>query len=105
MAVVTLEMLKDQLSFTDDVGTADDDLLEGKIDAAQAHVERLLGFTIETTFGGDGQGEVPAPLIEAVSQLAAWWYLQRESASIEGRPSEVPFNVREIISEYREWTF
>ena len=105
MAAVTLEMLKAQLSFTDDVGEADDALLLGKLEAAQAHVDRLLGFRIDATFGGVDQPPVPAPLAEAVAQLAAWWYLNREAATLEGRPAEVPFGVREILNEYRLWTF
>lgn len=105
MALVSLDMVKDQVSFTDDVGDADDDLLQRKIDAAQAHVERLLGFQIEATFGGEGQEPVPAPLVEAVAQLAAWWYLEREAATMDGRPGYMPFGVLEIVVEYREWTF
>ena len=105
MAIVTLDQLKDQLSFTDDVGDADDNLLTLKIDAAQAHVDRLLGFTIEDTYGGVDQDPVPAPLVEAVAQLAAWWFLQRETAVTGAIVAEVPYGVREIITEYRGFTF
>lgn len=99
MPVLTLEQVKDQLAFTPDVGAADDALLQGKIAAAQVHVERMLGYAIED------MDPVPPPLVEAVAQLAAWWYLQREAGAVEGRPAEVPFGVREIVAEYREWTF
>ncbi|MGR3823867.1 MAG: head-tail connector protein [Salipiger marinus] len=103
MAILTLDQLKEQLSFTDDMGDVDDDLLQRKLAAAQNHVERLLGFKIEETFGGADQDEIPPALIEAVSQLAAWWYEQREAAGEGAR--EVPFGVREIVAEYREYTF
>ena len=103
MAIVTLDQLKEQLAFTDDIGAVDNALLRRKIDAAQNHVERLLGFKIEATFGGVDQDPVPPALVEAVSQLAAWWYEQREAAGDGAR--EVPFGVREIITEYREFTF
>ena len=103
MPIASLEQLKDQLSFTDDIGTADDAMLQRKLDAAQNHVERLLGYVIEDTFGGDDQDPIPPALVEAVSQLAAWWYEQREAAGDGAR--EVPFGVREIITEYREFTF
>ncbi|MCE6960576.1 head-tail connector protein [Cereibacter sphaeroides] len=99
MTVTTLAALKAQLSFTDDLGGADDALLEAKLAAAQNHVERLLGYKIEDQFGN----EVPASLVEAILQLAAWWYENREAASDGAR--EVPFGVREIIAEYREWSF
>lgn len=103
MAIVTLSAVKEQLAFTDDIGTTDDALILRKIEAAQNHVERLLGFKIEATFGGVDQDPVPPVLIEAVSQLAAWWYEQREAAGDGAR--EVPFGVREIVTEYREFTF
>ena len=103
MAIVQLGDLKEQLSFTDDIGDADDAMLQRKLDAAQNHVERLLGYVIEDTFGGVDQDPIPPALVEAVSQLAAWWYDQREAAGDAAR--EVPFGVREIVTEYREFTF
>ena len=103
MAIVTLDQLKEQLAFTSDLGTIDDALLDRKLAAAQNHVERLLGFKIEATFGGEGQDPIPPALIEAVSQLAAWWYENREAAGEGAR--EMPFGVSEIITEYREFTF
>ncbi|SFP62709.1 head-tail connector protein [Tranquillimonas alkanivorans] len=105
MAIVLLSEVKEQLAFTDDIGSADDQLLTRKIDAAQSHIERLLGFKIEETFGGVDQDPVPPALIEAVSQLAAWWYEQREAAVVGATANEVPFNVREIVNEYRGFTF
>lgn len=103
MAIVTRDQLKEQLAFTSDLGTIDDALLDRKLAAAQNHVERLLGFKIEASFGGEGQDPIPPALIEAVSQLAAWWYENREAAGDGAR--EMPFGVSEIITEYREFTF
>lgn len=57
MAIVTLEQIKEQLRIIDQHAPFDgheDDLLQRKIDAAQNHIERLLGFRIEETFGGEG---------------------------------------------------
>ena len=105
MTIATLEELKDQLSFTEDIGAADDALLTKKLDAAQNHVERLLGFKIEETFGGEDQDPVPPALVECVLQLAAWWYEQRETALTGTIVAEIPHGVQEIVTEYREFTF
>ena len=48
--------------------------------------------------------DVPEPLREAILQLAAWWYAQREAADLDpARP--VPFSVGELVNEHRGWTF
>ena len=105
MAIVTVDQLKEQIAFTDDMGAVDDDLLARKIDAAEDHVNRLLGFVISDTYGGEGQDDIPPSLIEAVCQLAAHWYENRE-ASIAGQTAApIPFGVMDIANEYREWEF
>lgn len=48
---------------------------------------------------------VPASLIEAVIQLAAWWYDQRDAAILDGSVREAPFGVAELLREYRGWSF
>ncbi|TMV36741.1 phage gp6-like head-tail connector protein, partial [Thioclava sp. BHET1] len=55
MAILTLDELKQYLSFTDDIGDADDALLSRLLAAAQNHIERLLGFIIADNFGGEDQ--------------------------------------------------
>jgi uncharacterized phage protein (predicted DNA packaging) len=104
VAILTVANLKEHLSFTDDIGSADDALLARLIDGAQNHIERLLGFKIEDTFGGEDQDPIPPALVEAVAQLAAHWYDQREASS-DLALREVPFGLREIVTEYREFTF
>lgn len=103
MAVVTLEQVKAQLNFTDDIGTLDDELLTLKINAAQSQVERLLGYKLIDRFGGEDQDPIPPALQEAICQLAAWWYEQRES--VGGSSMPIPLGFNDIIREYREWTF
>ena len=49
--------------------------------------------------------DVPEPLKEAILQLANWWYEHRETATVEGTPTAVPFGVQEIVTEFRGWTF
>ena len=104
MSIVTLEEVRDQLSM-EGVGTHDDALIAQKIEAAQAHVERLLGFKIEDEFGGEDQPPIPEPLREAVLQLAAWWYSQREAGLVGHRVEVAPYSVQEIVAEFREWSF
>ena len=40
----------------------DDELIGRLVIAAQNHVERLLGYPIEDTYGGVGQDEIPPAL-------------------------------------------
>ena len=101
MGIATLDELKAQVAWTDDLGTDDDAILDAKLAAAQGHVERMLGYGIEATY----PEAVPAPLKEAVLQLAGWWYTQREAAITGTIVAEVPFNVREIVAEFRDYTF
>lgn len=97
--IVTLDMVKAHLGITPDIGSADDDLLTAKMAAAQAHIERGLGFKIEDRFGGEDQEPIPEDLREAVLQLVAWWYDDQEGAK------EPPFGVTEIITANRDWSF
>lgn len=103
MAVATLGQLKEQLSITADIGTMDDAMLGRKLAAAQGFVERQLGYRIASRFGGVDQEPVPDDLVEAVLQLAAWWYESRETAGDGAR--EVPFGVSDIIALHRDWSF
>lgn len=102
MAIVSLEEMKEQLGITPDMGAVDDALITRKIAASQEHIERLLGYKIADNFAPE---EVPASLHEAVCQLAAWWYEQRESALIGVNAAEIPHGVWSIVNEYREWSF
>lgn len=103
MAIVTAAELTDQLGLEGIDGL--DSLLVQKIAAAQGHVERLLGFKIEECFGGEDQEPVPEPLREAVLQLAAWWFEQREAGVVGQGVAQPPHSLPEIVAEYREWTF
>ena len=101
--IVSFVDLMAQAAVTPDAPTEDLALLQQKGDAAQNHVERLLGFKIEETFGGVDQEPIPDSLKEAVLQLACWWFENRET--VESRDEMLPFGVAEIVNEYREWTF
>lgn len=99
MAIVTYEQLAAQVGLTDDAPEQDQTALQQKADAAQNHIERLLGYRIVDQF----PDETPPALVEAVLQLAAWWFENREAASESDRV--LPFGVAEIVNEYREWSF
>lgn len=105
MAIATVEQLKEQIGWSTDLGTADDALMTRKLDAAQGHIERQLGFKIEEKYGGQGQEAIPAPLVEAVLQLAAHWFENREATLVGVTAQELPFGVWAIVNEYREWSF
>lgn len=100
--IVTLDEMKGQLNLT---GDEDNDLVSGKIKAAQGHIETLLGFKLGATYGGAGQDEVPDALKEAVMQLAAHWYENREATIVGVGIQHVPYSIQEIVREYRKWSF
>lgn len=100
VSLIHFSDLKNQLGLTLDQ-TDDNALIQDKIDAAENHIDRLLGYSMRTRFlTVEG---IPPALKEAVLQLAAWWFENREAATDMSR--ELPFGVREIVTEYREWTF
>ncbi|MGA1804439.1 head-tail connector protein [Rhizobium sp. HT1-10] len=108
MPILTVAELKEQLNLTPDLGAGDDALLGRKLAAAQDHVERLLGYKIEANYppvGNPPVSTVPPALIEAVSQLAAQWYENREATVIGSTVFSIPFGVEQIIQEYREFSF
>lgn len=103
MSIVTIQELREQIGLTPDAPDEDLVVLQQKGDAAQNHIERLLGFRIEEEFGDEGQDPIPDALKEAVLQLAGWWFENRET--VTDRDRRLPFGVDEIVSGYRDWTF
>jgi hypothetical protein len=101
MAILSVAELKEQIGWSADLGGADDALMGRKIAAAQDHIERLLGFKIEVTYAD----AVPPALVEAVGQLAAHWYENREATLVGATAQELPFGVWPIINEYRGFSF
>jgi uncharacterized phage protein (predicted DNA packaging) len=102
--IITVPQLKEQLNI-DAADNSDDALLGRKIEAAQNHIERSLGFKLSARYGAEGQEPVPPALMEAVSQLAAHWYENREASIVGVSAMHIPFGVHDIIREYREYTF
>jgi uncharacterized phage protein (predicted DNA packaging) len=92
--MVSLGQLKLQLNL---VSGDDDALLSHKIAAAEQWISDQIGKALAEF------DPMPASLTEAVLQLAAYWYEQREAVLIGVAANEVPFGVRELIRPYREW--
>ena len=105
MPIVTVEELKEQLRIDHD---DDDAILERKIAAAQNHIERMLGFKIEEEYpmdeGSPPASTAPAAIVECVSQLAAYWYENRESAAPDA-PQLLPLSVYDVVGEYRNYSW
>lgn len=106
--IVSLAEMKEHLNITADLGTADDALIGRMVSAAQGHIERLLGYQIETNYPPAGDppvSTIPPSLVEAVCQLAAHWYENREATLVGVTAQDLPFGVWEIVREYREYSF
>lgn len=98
--IVTLADAKAHLGITD---AADDNLITDKIAAAQAHLERRLGYRIEDRYGGNDQPGIPGDLCEAVLSLTAHYYENREGTLVGVTGQTTPLSVLEIIRAYRDW--
>ncbi|MCO5145535.1 MAG: head-tail connector protein [Aquamicrobium sp.] len=103
MAIVDLEDVKSHLGILDD---ADDSLISGKINAAQAWLESQLGYSIEDEYGGDSPVYYPADLVEAVRQMTAHMYENREATVVGLSITETPAAVADTIRNHRRyWGF
>ncbi|TPW26388.1 head-tail connector protein [Pararhizobium mangrovi] len=94
--LVSIDLLKAQLNL---VGTDDDVLLAHKLGAAEAWLAGYIGKPLSTF------DPLPADLVEAVLQLAAYHYEQREAASFGVSTLPVPFGVTDLARPHREWSF
>jgi uncharacterized phiE125 gp8 family phage protein len=62
--------------------------------------------TIRMRVGWPTHNQVPEDLRQSVMMLVAYWFNQREAASIgpdSGPVSDVPFSVKQILAPYRVW--
>ena len=97
--IVTLADMREHLGFTADDGTADDAMIQRKIAAAVAHVEKAAGISFD-----DFENDVPEDLREAVRMLAAHLYENREASIVGITASTIPFGFDELVRPYRtEW--
>ena len=98
MSIISVEDAKAHLNIT---GNADDVLLAGKIEAAEAWIDRWLPE--------DGKladmDPVPGDLKEAIRQLVGHLYENREATLVGITAEEVPFGVWDILNQHRAWSF
>jgi uncharacterized phage protein (predicted DNA packaging) len=93
--VVTLESLKAHLNVTTDV---DDALIGEKLAAAAEWVSKLTAISADAT-------DIPAPVNEAVRQLAAHLYENREASLVGVTAQSLPFGMMDLLDPYRAWVF
>ncbi len=98
--IATLAEVKAQLNVTSNI---DDTLLNRKLAAAQDYIEAWLGYKIESIYGGLDQEAIPPALVEAVLQLAAHWYENREASLVGVSAMHLPHGASDVIREYRRW--
>lgn len=97
---LSLEDLKSHCNVT---GHDDDPVLYRLMEAARRRVEGLLGYTLDDEDALPGGA--PADLEHAVYMLAAHWYENREASLVGVSAQALPFGIREILADYRRYTF
>jgi uncharacterized phiE125 gp8 family phage protein len=70
--------------------------------ALPAPDEMAAGIEIDFTAGyGDGAGDVPAPIRQALLMLVAHWYEHRDPVEVGAAEASVPAPVGELLAPYR----
>jgi hypothetical protein len=102
-SIITLSLFKahigsDELIDADALGSlasGTDELLQLYIDAAEARAAAMLGKPLSDF------DPVPADVKQAILQLAAHFYANREAAIIGSSGNELPFGVADLLRPYR----
>ncbi len=81
------------------VSNDDDAVISAKIEAAEAWIERWLPQSFAD------MGAVPADLKEAIRQLVAHLYENREATITGVTAEEIPFGVWDLIAPHRAYSF
>jgi hypothetical protein len=95
MAIVTLDQAKAHLNVTID---ADDVLLTDKLAAAKAWIGAY-------TASDPDASSTPAPVNEAVLQLTAHLYQNREASLVGVTATALPFGFLDLLAPYRAFAF
>lgn len=93
--MVTISSLKAHLNITTD---ADDALIGEKLAAATEWVSKFTAIPLDAT-------TIPAPVDEAVRQLAAHLYENREASLVGVTAQALPFGMLNLLDPYRAWVF
>lgn len=96
MSVIELADLKAHLNVTFDT---DDDLITGKIEAAEDWIAMFVGMDWPPA------SPVSGALKEAIRQLAAHLYENREASLVGVTSQDLPFGLLDLLTPYRAWAF
>jgi hypothetical protein len=100
MSLIQLDDMKAHLNVT---FTTDDALIQGKIDAAEDWISAFVGepwppaATYPSPYG--------SALKEAIRQLAAHLYENREATLVGVTSQDLPFGLMALLMPYRSWSF
>ncbi len=61
----------------------------------------MNGITLDLEVGYGEAGDVPAPLLQALRQLVAYWYENRALLAVNGEQAALPKAVEALIAPYR----
>lgn len=103
MSIITLALFKahissDELVDSDALGTlaaGTDELLQLYIDAAEAQAAAMLGKPLSDF------SPVPADIKQAILQLAAHFYANREAVLVGAGVNEIPYGVADLLRAHR----
>lgn len=95
--IITVSNLRQQLNL--DPGIEDDAFLAGKIAAAESWIEAYVGAPLAD------MDPMPGAIREAILQLAAHLFVNREAVLVSVSASPVPFGVVDLIRPWRAWEF
>jgi len=93
MAFPSLEQAKAHLNRAEI--TTDDAVIQQKLDAATAWVIEYIAE--------EYRDEPPTPVVEAVFQLMAHWYQNREGVAVGVTTEVLPLGVKALLAPYRDW--
>jgi len=96
MSCVTLSLAKAQMNIDH---SADDELIQLHIDAAEAWFENQTGRKLADL------SPVPADIKLAMLKLAAFYYMHREAVSYGDAVRLAPYGVQAVANSYRERWF
>lgn len=100
MTIITVADAKAHMNIS---SNADDALITAKIAAAEAWIGQFIGRPLDDTEAfPDG---IPEPLKEAIRQLVAHLYENREATIVGLNMVDVSPGLFDLMAPYREWAF